>query len=103
MFQLLLKKTPTSPAARLPHPSISANASPFQILHNNFGLLKHSIKCDANQAIQAILQSLSFAQAVIRVCGVARGFSGSSADCAHYLGTMQLQFANQANCLCIAD
>ncbi|KNZ76600.1 hypothetical protein J132_09344 [Termitomyces sp. J132] len=90
-------RTPTGPAARLPHATSSAQPSPPQSSSDHFGLLKLSVKHDTHQVILAILQFPTFTQAIISMCRIASSFNGSRADCAQYLGTMQLCFANQAN------
>ncbi|KNZ73417.1 hypothetical protein J132_05468 [Termitomyces sp. J132] len=90
------------PTAKLPCTSSTACPSSGQNSPNHFALLKWSVKHDAHQVILAILQLPLFAQAIIGFCGVAAGIPGSWANCAQYLGTMQLHFADQANFPCIA-
>ncbi|KAG5347435.1 hypothetical protein C0989_011879, partial [Termitomyces sp. Mn162] len=84
------RKNPAGPAAKLPRAPPTARPSSGQDSPNNFALLQRSVKRDVQQVILAILQLPLFAQAIIGFCRVAAGIPGTRADCARYLGTMQL-------------
>ncbi|KAG5331653.1 hypothetical protein C0989_007697 [Termitomyces sp. Mn162] len=91
------RKNPMGPAAKLPCAPPTAHPSSGQDSPDNFALLQRSVKRDAQQVILAVLQLPLFAQAIIGFCRVAAGMTGTRADRAQYLGTMQLRFADQAN------
>ncbi|KAG5349064.1 hypothetical protein C0989_006241 [Termitomyces sp. Mn162] len=91
-------KNPMGPTAKLPHAPPITRPSSGQNSPNNFALLQHSVKCDMHQVILVVLRLPLFALAVIGFCRVAAGIPGTRADCAQYLGTMQL-----ANFLHIAE
>ncbi|KAG5348900.1 hypothetical protein C0989_007289, partial [Termitomyces sp. Mn162] len=96
-------KNPVGPTAKLPHAPPITCPSSDQNLPDNFALLQCSVKHDMHQVILVVFQLPLFAQAVIGFCRVAAGIPGTWADCAQYLGTMQLCFADQANFPCIAE
>ncbi|KAG5349892.1 hypothetical protein C0989_001378 [Termitomyces sp. Mn162] len=83
-------RTPTGPAARLPCAPLTACPSSGLNLPDNFVLLQCSIKCDTHQVILVVLQLPLFAQTIIGFCRVVAGIPETQADCAQYLGTMQL-------------
>ncbi|KAG5730695.1 hypothetical protein E4T56_gene4154 [Termitomyces sp. T112] len=88
-------KNPMGPTAKLPHAPPITRPSSGQNSPNNFALLQHSVKCDMHQVILVVLRLPLFAQAVIGFCRVAAGIPGTRADCAQYLGTMQLWEAEE--------
>ncbi|KAG5348653.1 hypothetical protein C0989_009174 [Termitomyces sp. Mn162] len=96
-------KNPAGPATKLPRAPPTARPSSGQDSPDNFALLQHSVKCDMQQVILAVLQLPLFAQAIIGFCRVAAGIPGTWADHARYLGTMQLRFADQADFPRIAE